>query len=298
MTTDLSAPVYLLPTIDVNWLTFAPFDPARGYRVDPPKIEQSIGESRQLIELMNELTDGKYVITPHSGTYCRDALYEGAFIDIYRAGLDRGAEMAIHLHEEIKGAGVRFGEEDHMSEVFANCRGKLEDAGFPLVAYRGGHYAYAPFMNALLEEHDVHIDITCSPGLDQPTREAVWVNAEFSGHYLPRALREKPEEGCERSTVFEIPMGSDGLGAEYGNVLHIEQSDMENLTRIWSVVSGRASVENRSQFVHCLFHTASMGNEDYVERLKRFLDHATANGGALVTPSEAKQLYDELEGTG
>ena len=296
MTTDLSAPIYLVPVIDVNWLTFAPFDPGRDFRVDPPKIAQSIGESRTLIGLMNELTDGRYVLTPHSGTYCREAFYEGEFVDIYHTGVAKGAEIAIHLHEEIKGVGVRFGEPDHVTEMFALCRSKLEAAGLPFTSYRGGHYAYAPFMNRLLEENGVHIDLSCSPGLNEPGREAVWTDAPFSGYYLPSDPRAVID-GAPPSTVFEIPMGSDGEGAAYANILHIEQSDLENLERIWGMIRNRAETESRQQIVQCLFHTASMGNEAYVERLKRFLDHVEANGGATVTPSEAKRLNDELDGT-
>ncbi|WP_316980126.1 polysaccharide deacetylase family protein [Shumkonia mesophila] len=284
------ARVYLVPVIDVNWLTFAPFDPGRGYRVDPPKIEQSIGETDRLVGLMNELTDGRYVLTPHSGIYCREAFYEAPFVDIYRSGVARGAEIAVHLHEEVKGVGVRFGEVDHVREMFALCCRKLEAAALPFSSYRGGHYAYAPFMNALLEEHGIFIDLSCLPGLNEPTREAVWVNAKFSGYY-------QPDDPCaandSASKVFEIPMGCDGQGTGYTNILHIEQSNLDNLKRIWVIVRDRAAAEGRAQIVQCLFHTASVGRQDYVDRLKGFFDHVVRNGGVLTRPSEAKLIFDE-----
>ena len=292
MTGNPDPRVLLVPVIDVNWLTFAPFDPGRDFRVDPPKIEQSIGETRTLVDLMNSLTDGRYVLTPHSGIYCREAFYEGEFVDIYRTGVAKGAEIAIHLHEEIKGVGVRFGEPEHVTEMFDLCRHKLEAAGLPFTSYRGGHYAYASFMNRLLETNGVHIDLSCSPRLNEPTREAIWVNAGFSGHYLADDPRAEARHGAKLSAVFEIPMGSDGEGTGYSNILHIEQSELENLQRIWRAILKRGEASGRAQIVHCLFHTASTGNPAYIERLKGFLDHARANGGELVRPTEAKTLFD------
>jgi len=289
------ASVYMVPLIDVNWLTFAPFDPGRDFRVDPPKVEQSIGETRELCGILKDLTDGKSVLTPHSGTYCRIAYYEGEIVEVYKESIANGGELAIHLHEEIKGEGTRFGEYDHIRTVFLECKKRYEDAGLSANSYRGGHYAYAGFMNDLLEENGIHMDFSCSPGLHEPTREAVWDNARFSGYYLPKDPRGKIDGSEAMSKVFEIPMGSDGLGTQYENILHVEQSELENLQRIWSVIARRAETEGRVQIVHSLFHSGSMGRQEYVERYKRFLNFTAENGGVFVTPSEAKKFFDEWE---
>ena len=42
MNATATAEVWLVPVVDVNWLVFAPFDPGRQHRIDPPKVEQSI----------------------------------------------------------------------------------------------------------------------------------------------------------------------------------------------------------------------------------------------------------------
>lgn len=295
MMNDTNSKVYIVPLVDVNWLTFAPFDPARDFRIDPPKVEQSIGETRSLCDILRDLTDGKTVLTPHSGTYCRSGYYEGEFIDIYRSVIANGGEVAVHLHEEIKGGGTRFGDKEHIREVFFACKQKYSGAEIPCRSYRGGHSAYAPFMNGFMKEADMDIDFSCAPGLNMPDREAIWVEAGLSGYYLASNPRDPSTPDRSHSQVFEIPIGSDGEGAAYGNILHIEQSNLENLMRIWNLIVDRAQAQDTPQIVHSLFHTGSMSQPDNVERFKRFLEFMPANGGVFVTPSEAKIIYDSLE---
>lgn len=286
--------VYLVPVVDVNWLVFAPFDPGRDFRIDPPDPDQALVDLRTLMPIMRDLTDGKYVLTPHSGTYCRAAFYEGALADLYREACAGGADVAIHLHEEIKGAGVRFGERAHVTEVMEQCRLLLERSGISPVAYRGGHYAYAPFMNALLEQAGLLVDYSCCPGLDRPDRESVWTEAPTTAAMLPLAPRA-PWRGQPVSNVLEIPIGSDGLGSAYGNILHVEQSDLENLLRIWNVIVNRAEESGTPQIVHCLFHTASVQDAAWLDRYRRFLEEVSARKGQFVTSVEARGLHERFE---
>jgi hypothetical protein len=283
--------VYLVPLLDVNWLVYAPFDPKRGYRVDPPKVAQSVGETRQLAREMRDLTDGKFILTPHSGPYCRTGYYEGEMLDVYREAVAGGAELAVHLHEEIKGQGTRIGERDHVTAMFRDCKRRLEEAGIEPVAYRGAHYAYAPFMTPLLEGEGIFIDCSCSPGANRPEREAIWVGAPLTARYLPEDVRA-PAAGQKRSRIFEIPIGSDGAGAEYANILHIEQSELDNLTRVWDTLVARARAEGRPYIVHSLFHTGSVGESKWLERFRRFLDMVPRHAGAFVTTREAQRLFD------
>jgi len=290
-TTAPAAEILLVPLIDVNWLVYAPFDPARGYRVDPPDVAKSIGETRALCRRLREQTGGRYILTPHSGTYCRSEYYEGEMLEVYREAVADGAELCVHLHEEIKGAGTRYGEPDHMAAMVQDCKNRLEDAGISPVAYRGGHYAYAPFMNRLLENNDILIDCSCAPGMDYPDRQAIWTEAELSAFYLPENPR-RPSTGQARSRVFEIPIGSDGGGSAYANILHVEQSDLDNLKRVWAAIRERAKRVERPQIVHSLFHTGSMGQPELAERFRRFLEFVPEHGGAFVTTVMAKAAYD------
>lgn len=283
--------VHLVPVIDVNWLVFAPFDPGRDFRIDPPNVEKSVGETRELGHILADLTGGKAVLTPHSGTYCRTGYYEGEILEVYRDWVARGAELAVHLHEEIKGGGVRFGEEAHVRTVFADCHRRLVGAGIVPVAYRGGHNAYAPFMNAVLEEHGILVDLSCLPTLDKPDREAVWTKGGLTAYRLPEDPRAAPGEG-RASPIVEIPIGSDGAGADYRNFLQIEQSELDNHRRVWGVIRDRAQRTGEAQIVHVLFHTGSMGRPKWVERFKAFLRFVPTAGGTFASAMEAKALFE------
>lgn len=285
-----TAEILLVPVVDVNWLVFAPFDPGRDFRIDPPKVGQSIGETRELGRLMLDLTEGRAVLTPHSGTYCRTGYYEAPMLEVYNEWAERGAEVAVHLHEETKGGGVRFGEEEHVREVFADCHRRLVAGGIVPVAYRGGHNAYAPFMNDFLAEHGIGVDLSCLPGLDKPDREAIWTEGSFSAYALLENPRLAEGQG-EPSSIVEIPIGSDGGGTDYRNFLQIEQSELDNHKRVLRVIRDRAQRQGNAQIVHMLFHTGSMGRPDWVERLIAFLRFVPTEGGAFVGAEEAARLF-------
>jgi hypothetical protein len=285
--------IYLVPVVDVNWLVYAPFDPGRNFRVDPPNVVQSIKDTSRLNAELRNLVDGKFVLTPHSGTYCRTGYYEGEILDVYGEAMAGGAEIAVHLHEEIKGVGTRYADWDHVSAMFNDCKARLKAFGIHPVAYRGGHYAYHPFMNRLLEENEIYADYSACPGMNYPEREAVWTEAAMSAAYLPENPRA-PWAGQHRSNVLEIPIGSDGLGSAYENILHVEQSELDNLTRVWDAIVARAKAEGKSQVVHCLFHTASVGEPKWLERYCRFLEMVPRRHGQFVTTIEAREIHGRL----
>ena len=289
-----SAEIHVVPVIDVNWLVFAPFDPGRDFRIDPPKVAQSVGETRELGRIMLELTGGRAVLTPHSGTYCRTGYYEEPMLEVYREWVAQGAEVAVHLHEEIKGGGVRFGEEDHVRAMFADCHRRLSAGGIRPTAYRGGHNAYAPFMTPLLLEHDIHVDLSCLPGLSKPEREAEWSRGGVTAYRLPEDPRAAPGTGTA-SRVLEIPIGSDGQGAAYANFLQIEQSELDNHKRVWGVIRDRAQASGEAQIVHLLFHTGSMGRPEWVARFLEFLRFVPGAGGNYVGAVEALRLFERRE---
>ncbi|MDJ0933337.1 hypothetical protein [Breoghania sp.] len=95
----------------------------------------------------------------------------------------------MHLHEEIKGEETRFGEREHIETVFHDCYERLSNAGLRPVAYRGGHYAYAPFMNEVLAKYEIYADFSCCSGMNFPEHEAVWTKAPLSASYLPEDPR-------------------------------------------------------------------------------------------------------------
>jgi hypothetical protein len=148
-------------------------------------------------------------------------------------------------------------------------------------------------MNRLLEENEIFADYSACPGMSFPEREAIWTEAPLSAALLPDNPRA-PWDGQQRSKVLEIPIGSDGLGSAYKNILHVEQSELENLNRVWDAIIARAEDEGRPQIVHCLFHTASVGEPKWFERYRRFLDMVPRRGGQFVTTVEAQEIHARI----
>ena len=136
------------------------------------------------------------------------------------------------------------------------------------------------------------VSIDCGP-IPEDSLLAVGAEAALSAGYLPENPRA-PWAGQRRTKVLEIPIGSDGLGSRYQNILHIEQSDLDNLTRIWDALVARAEAEGRPQIVHALFHTGSTGKPEWVDRFHRFLDLVPRRRGQFITTSEARLLHDRL----
>lgn len=285
------AKVYLVPLIDVNWANFAPSDPAKNYLHDAPPLEQCAVDVEQAVAMLKDLTDGKAVLTIHSGTYCRTGFYEEPFLSLYRRAVAQGAELAVHPHEEVAGVGGRLKEQEHVKGVIRERKADLIRAGLPATCYRGGLNAYMNYLTAVLEEEELLIDFSCAPGFNQPKWDAVWAGAPRSAWYLAAENYQRASAG-PRSKVLEIPLGADGLGEAPINYLYTEESDDENLRRVWEAILTQADRAQRPQFVHILYHTSSMGIPKFRDRFASFMTYAASHQGVFVTPAEAKRLYD------
>lgn len=294
----MPARVCLVQVIDVNWIRFAPIDPARGYMVEPPPVAQCLEETAAMAQEMLRLMDGRFVFTPHSGIYNRKAFYAGGFLDVYREAIAKGAELAIHLHEEIQYGGQKYGEPGHVTGVVSGLVRDLAGAGIRSVGYRGGYYAYTDDLTPLLEAHGMLTDLSCLPGLDAGARYADWRGVPFTSFYLGRDSHRDVGTGVQRSRVLEIPMGCDGHGTEKRNHLYVEASDLDVLEGIWAAILGRAEESGRPQIIHALFHTSSVAIPALLEKFRRFVDHMARNGAEFVTASEAKRRHDAIVAAG
>lgn len=292
MTAAPGVKVYLLPLVDVNWVNFAPMDRKKNFLHDPPPVNQCAAEVERCVEEMRHTVGGKVVFTVHSGTYCRKAFYEEPFLSYYRRAVGYGMEIAIHTHEEIAGKGTRNAEQGHMKGVILERKAELLKAGITPTTYRGGHFGYLEYLTPFLEQEGLLIDLSCAPGFNKPAWDAVWVDASFSAYYLCPENRTHMKCQHGASKVLEVPLGADGLGSENTNYLYNEESDDENLARVWDAIAHRADTEGNPQIVHMLFHSSSMGIPKYVDRFRRFIEYARKKGGLCVTPSEAKRIYD------
>ncbi|NPV70820.1 MAG: hypothetical protein HPY55_09280 [Firmicutes bacterium] len=285
---------YCVPLIDVTWAEFGPLNPRKNYSVGTPPLALCHEEIEKMTELMKKLVGGRFTFAAHTGTYCRDAFLKEPFLGLWRNALTAGAEVLVHTHEEIAGKGTLYGDKDHMEQVVECAYRTLSDQGVRPVGYRGGLYAYAPFMTELLESLGLFIDMSAAPGVNEPSKQATWAGAPYSAYYLCRVDKTHGECGDERSKVLEIPLGADGFGGEQRNVLYVDGDlqDLDNLNRIWDTITGRARNSGTPQIIHFLVHTITASNPSMLERLLRFVDHIDANGGTYVTPTQAKSIYD------
>lgn len=286
--------IYSVIYVDGNWKSYDPLGtPTYSYSPpDLPRIEENLYKA---IEMMGEVAGGKFVIGVHSGVYCRESLFREPFMSIWRHLVQRGGELALHPHEEIIAKGSLFQESMHMEVVINSSYVALKREGLQPTAFRGGYNAFSQVITPLLEEHGIMVDLSALPGVECPKWDASWSNAETSAYYLCAEDFRHGHCGHRKSGVLEIPMGWDGQGADLGdNYLYNEKSSLQNLQRVWGIIEERARQTSKPQFVHFLCHLHAMGDRELVSRCAAFLSHIQDQGGVVVTPSEAKELFDNL----
>lgn len=289
----MKSSVLLVTNVDISWVNFLPLNPERNYVAEPPPLDQCASEIDGAVQEMIDVVDSKFVFNVHSGTYCRTGFYEEPFLSSYHRAVDHGAELAVHTHEEIAGQGTRNEDEGHVTNVILERKGDLSRAGLTATCFRGGHFAYMNYLTPLLEREGLHIDLSSAPGYDRPDWPAVWTGARLTGHYLCRNDHAAPSCQGEESTIFEIPLGWDGLGTSPQNYLWIEESTLEDLCRVWDSIVSRAQEAREVQVVHVLFHTYSLGVPKFLERYRQFVDYVSRHGAEFATPSEAKRRFDD-----
>jgi hypothetical protein len=283
--------VFLVPLIDVNWENFAPMFAERNYIAEAPPLDLCAEDVDKTVDEFRTLVDGKCVFAVHSGTYCRKAFYEEPFLEFYRRAVKNGGEICVHTHEEIAGKGTRNHDQDHVTRVIRERKADLVNAGITPTSYRGGHFAYMEYLTPLLDAEELLVDFSCAPEFNEPRWDAVWVGSPFSAYYLCPDDRVKTDCATP-SRVLEIPVAADGLGWSPTNYLYTDESNDEDLRRVWQAVRDRAEKEGAPQVVDMIFHSSSMHRPEIVERLRSFMDHVASHGATFVTPLEAKQIYD------
>jgi hypothetical protein len=290
--------VYAVPVVDVTWTSFGPINPKRNYSAGPIPMQLCEEEAVGTLEMMRRTVDGRFVISPQTSFWAPDTFYRDPFMAVWKEAVQGGAELCIHTHAELgHQRGTLNGDPEHMSTVIKARLADCLEAGVRPPSYRGGLYAYANFLTPLLEELHLWIDYSAAPGFNQPDREAAWIGAPTSGSYLcPVDRTHGPDCGHAKSRIFEIPLGSDGVGTDNTRLLYVdfESTTLENLTRTWDVIAERSRQTGQPQFIHFLIHTITASNRKMQERYKRFLDHARTHGGETVTGQEAKGIYEKL----
>lgn len=281
--------------VDGNWKAYDPLS-APEYRVEAPNITEIEENLHKALEMMKSIVDGKFVIGLHSGIYCREPFYREPLTNIWKQLVENGGELALHPHEDVVTKGTLFQESNHMKVVIITSYKALQREGLQPTAFRGGYNAYSQAITPLLQQLGVGVDLSALPGAEYPKWNAFWGKAGASAYYLcAKDFRHGP---CDhrKSGVLEIPLGWDGQGTELGtNYLYNEKSSLKNLKRVWSVIEERAGKTGRPQFLHFLCHLHAMGDRTLFSRCADFLVFIRDRGGIVVTPSEAKTLFDRLD---
>lgn len=283
---DADNRVYLVPLISLCW----PDAMSSAASKACASVEQSISELQKLIAEMGDLTDNRFILTPRSGPECRSGYYQGEILALYNNVVRAGGELAIHLDD-----GMQYQQalQECWMALFLQCKHRLEQSGIAPVAFRSVDYAWRPFIQQCLAENEIFADYSCCPGINEPRRQANWMHAPLTASYLPEDILT-PWHQQPRTNILEIPIGSDGRGVKAENILHIEKSDLDNLTRIWDAIVARAEATGECQIVHCLFASTSVAVPDWLDRWRRFLDRVPNHQGQFITTADAIALKERF----
>lgn len=288
--------IYLVVYMDGNWRSY---DPLNGpeYSLSRPDVDEIVTNLQMAMDVMKSTVDGKFVIGAHNGVYCRDIFYQEPLIGLWKKHIAQGGEVALHPHEEIVGKGTIFQEKKHMEYVVLSAYQTLLNAGIQPTAFRGGYNAYSNHVTPILERIGVGVDLSALPGYQKPEWDAFWTEAPTSAYYL--CSQDYQHGICDhpRSHVLEIPMGTDAKGNNLKrNYLYNEATELDNLCEVWQSIQEEVTNEGDHLLIHFLCHLHAMGDNALRERCIQFLKFAQYNAATIVTPSEAKEIFDIQEG--
>lgn len=275
--------VYLVPFITIGRPDNTPTSNTR-------EEEKHVLHLRQLIQIMGDLTDNRFVLALNAGT---EMHYRQELLATYQQMVHAGSELAMQLSHQIL-AGVSEEAQYRMwSTQLQAGKERLERMGIAPTACRIADHAWPAFMPRLLAEQELMADYSCFPGLNQPERHNVWPREQFSADYLPVDIRS-PWHSQPCSRILTIPLGSDGLGTQDINTLNIEKSDLNNLSRIWDTLIARAETAGKCQIVHCLFQSSSVAVPAWLDRWQRFLSFVPERQGQFITSVDAQALQERF----
>lgn len=286
------ADVYLVPYMDGAWAGYDPLSAEVGFSAPPFSLREVTDNLRRANDLMGETADGRFVFGVHTGVYCRHGFYAPPLLELYADLIAAGGELAVHPHEELVTQGTLVASTPHMEKIITDKTADLREAGLNPTSYRGGYCAYAPALTAMLEKAGIYIDLSAAPGQHNPTWSEYWENALPSAYYLCSDDPFHGDCGHARSQVLEIPMGWDGRGASWAENYLNEDSTLESMKATWQTILDRREVTGRPQIVYFMTHVFAVSDPKLYERCVGILNHAKENGGAIVTPSEAKAVVD------
>jgi len=278
-------------------------DPVSTYQED----SSVLAKYSRMRNIIGKHANGAAAWTILTGPLYRDRFYEPPYPDFWRSISSDGADLVLHPEEDLYGPGPGTGEDscsyyhtDHMREVILSRVEKMREAGLSFTAYRGGYHGFTPDIGAILKEAGIGIELSCAPGIVWPQKAASWGNAPLSAYYMSEQNQAEPASADESNPLFEIPWAWDGVAPGTSrrfvvgeNYMINEFSNLEAMKGVWDAVVRRADECDEQQIVSMVCHTYTMGKPEFEERLNAILSYVNANNGRIVTPSRAKEIFDE-----
>lgn len=285
--------VYLVVFMDGNWPGYHSLPrPHEEASIPLVNVDEFYENANHAIEVMRDAIDGRFVLGVYTGVYCRELFYREPFIECWKRLVDQGGEIALHPHEEVVGLGSLVDYQAHMWTVLSTKYEQLIAAGIKPTAYRGGYFALSAKLMPIFDELNIKVDLSCLPGIEVDNWCAHWQDAPTSAYFLCPHDPSHVDCGHSSSQVLEIPLGWNGRENKFPeNYLVNELNSFERLKTTWESILNRATRTEKPQFVQLLCHLDAIRNDDLRARCVRFLEFAESHGGQILTPSNAREIY-------
>lgn len=225
---------------------------------------------------------GSGVITLHTSPRHRDDFFAAPYVDLWRAFVAAGADLALHPHEDRADGGSLFRDPGHLERVLADRLAHAAALDLPVTAFRAGLFASRRDLGPLLARHGLATDLSALPGAAVPEKAIAWPESLATARPLPADL-DAP--AAPATDVLEIPIGWRGAGSDLdADYLFNERMDLDGLIRVWDGI--RAARPPRC--VNFLCHGFGLVEPRWRDQARRFLDHARAHGARVVSPATAR----------
>lgn len=298
----VAANAYLVVNVDTDP------DPVSVYQ-DDASILAKYARMRQIID---QHVGGAAAYCVLTGPVCRSRFFEAPFLDVWQGVKEGGGDLVLHPEEDLYGPppgkqGDRSSYENiaHMEPIILGKAADMRARGLAFAAYRGGYHGFTPAIGRVVRKAGILIDLSCAPRIVWPEKAAAWADAPLSAYYMSPETCDQRAAPDHANALFEIPFAWDGIVPGTSrrfvigeNYIINEFSNFLAMAKVWDAIIARRDKTNRSQIVSMVCHTFSMGQENFERQLADILSYVVTHGGHPVTPTQAKQIYDDERAAG
>ena len=252
------------------------------------------------LNLLKKQIEGKGTVCVHTSPRYRERFFDAPFLEFWEAWVQNGGELILHPEEDVyftpdskQDNDSYYNDSQHMEQLIRSKAEEMENKKLSFAAFRGALFGLTNDMVSALKKAKLTIDLSGAPGCVLPERAADWSSAPVSGYYMSEDSYLRASNQPGKDTVFEIPLGWDGQGAEFSrNYLFHERSTLKKLCNVWDAIVERSKQNKYPQFVNFLCHTYSMKNTRLRTQCEGILNYMKQHHGQPVTATEAKEMYN------